>query len=434
MGAWGNLKNTIARSLGLTDPRLYHYFSGGPTYAGEVVSVETALQLDTVWACVRLISQTIATLPLYLYKRDGKGRGVLADKHPLFKILHDRPNAGMTATDFWEAQSAARLLWGNSYSAIETMGEGARKRVTGLTPLRPDRVQVKREADGSLSFHYSWQGQTGTFREDEILHVKGFSLDGIMGLSPIAQARQSLGSAIAAERAAGTMFKNGMRPSAVMTTPNYLTPAQREQATGIIETFSGAVSAGRVPLVEGGWKLEPWNLPPKDAELLATRSFHVEQICRWFDVPPAMIGHMEKSTAWGTGLEQMLIWFLTFALRPHLRRVEQAISRSLLSPIEQADYYAEFNADALLRADSVGRSTLYKTLAENGLRTRNELRALDNMSPMPGGDSLTVQANLLPIDMLGKVAKIPTETALPPEGKPEPAKPADGADKGNANG
>lgn len=414
MGILAQLRATIARGLGLTDPRLAHYFSGGPSWAGESVSVETAMQLDVVWACVRLISQTIATLPLLFYTRDAGGRGEVDRSHSLYRILHDRPNADMTATEYWEAVAASVLLWGNSYSAIERNAGG----ITAITPMRPDRVTVRREPDGSLSYTYSWQGQVSRYSEDDIFHVKGFSLDGLMGISPVAQARQVLGTATAAEKVAASFFRNGMRPSAVMIAPTYLTTQQRADSKAYVEGFTGSLNAGRVPLLEGGWDIKTLSLPPDDAQLLATRSFQVAQICRWFDVPPVMIGHMEKSTAWGTGLEQMMLWFLTFSLRPHLKRIEQAIGKTLLKPAEQQRNYAEFNLDGLLRADSAARAALYSVYAQNGLRTRNEIRALDNLPPLPGGDDLTVQSNLLPIDRLGEVP--PSEQTAPNPGSSGP--------------
>jgi len=403
----------LARSLGMTDPRLYNFFSGGPTHSGETVTVDTALQLDTVWSCIRLVSQTIATLPLFLYKRDAQGRGTINDKHPLYRILHDRPNAEMTATEFWEAMAASVLLWGNAYGAIDRLA--ADGSISAITPMRPDRVTIRRTVDGALTYTYSFQGAVTTLAEADVLHIKGFSLDGLLGLSPIAQARQSIGSAIAAEKASGAFFRNGMRPSAIMKAPQYLTDAQRIQSKTIIDNFSGAMNVGRVPLLEGGWDITPLSMPPGDAQLLATREFNVEIICRWFDVPPVMVGHMTKSSAWGTGMEQMMLWFLTFSLRPHLKRIEQAISKALLTPEEQASgsggYYAEFNVEGLLRADSAARAALYKVLAQEGLRTRNELRALDNEPPLPGGDDLTVMGNLLPIQLLGKLGiRVPAIT------------------------
>ena len=426
MGLFTKAVTTLARGLSLTSPQFFAFLSGGPTAAGKRVTVEAALQLDTVWACVRLISQTIATLPLPLYRRNKDGHSDVASDHPLYSVIHDRPNADMTAVEFWLAMVACLLLWGNAYAKIS---RGYQGRVIALTPWYPDRTQVTWQADGTLLYtHRDPAGFEETVREEDVLHVRGFSLDGRIGLSPVAAARQSLGSAIAAEEAAGAMYANGMRPSGLFESPAYLTEPQRKQAQGIIDRFSGSQATGKTPLLEGGWKFTPLTINPEDAQLLETRSFNVEQICRWFDVPPIMIGHMEKSTAWGTGMEQMMLWFLTFSLRPRLKAIEQAISKKCLTPAEQSTMYAEFNAEGLLRTDSKGRAELYKVLATNGLRTLNELRALDNLPPLPGGDVLIVPANMLPIDLLGKVTvapkeKLVTDEPVDPEAEPnEPAK------------
>lgn len=408
---------TFAAGLRATDPRFVSWF-GGETDAGEAVSVEMAMQLDVVWACVRRIAETVATLPLHLYGLDKKGVARIDDEHPLYQVLHDSPNYDMTAVNFWECMVGCYLLWGNAF-AYKVLG--ALGRVISLQPMRPDRVQVRRDANGGLSYTYTYQGVTQTFSEDEILHIKGFSLDGLMGMSPIQQARQTLGTARAAQRAAASMFKNGMRPSGFLKAPAYLTPPQREASKLILENFSGASNTGKVPLLEGGWDFTSVSIPPEDAQLLQSQSFHVEQICRWFDMPPILVGHSGQTT-WGSGIEQIMLGWLTLGLRSHLKRIEQAIAKDLLSPADRAGgYYAEFNVDALLRADSAARATQMASLAQNGLRTRNELRALDNLPPKTGGDDLTVQSNLLPIDKLGEISRIPKDRIVEPGAAVDPA-------------
>ena len=408
MGLFRKAALTVARGLGLTDQQFVQWFGGEPSHSGESVTVDTALTLDAVWACTRLVSQTIATLPLPLYERDEQGRSRVAPQHPLYRVLHDRPNAEMTAVEFWQALFACKLLWGNGYAEIV---RGAGNRVVALIPMRPDRVQVTRETDGSLTYRHTYQGLTQVLSEDQVLHLKGFSLDGQMGMSAIATGRHSLGMAMGAERTAGTIFKNGMRPSGVLSAPAYLTPEQRKEARGYVEKFEGARNTGRVPLREGGWKFESLTLPPDDAQLLETRGFNVEVICRWFGVLPVMIGHMDKATAWGTGLEQMNLWFLTYTLRSHLKAAEQAIWTKCLTPAEQQRFFAEFNVEGLMRADSKGRAELYRAEVTNALSTPNEIRARENKPPLPGGDQLFMQGAMLPIDKLGTQPS--TSPALP---------------------
>lgn len=397
MGLFRKAVSVLASNMGLTDPRLAVMVGGGSeTHAGERVTTETALQLDAVWACVRLISQTLATLPIFVYQRDGDSNRVAAE-HPLYRVIHDKPNAEMTAVEFWTAMYACRLLWGNAYAQIV---RGYRDRVVALLPMRPDWTQVVPQQDGSLLYRYTWNGQSLELPEEDVLHLKGFTLDGQIGLSAIAAGRHSLGGAMAAEKAAGSVFRNGMRPSGVMMSPTYLTKEQRVEAEAMMGKWRGAIATGVVPLLEGGWDFKSLSIPPDDAQLLETRGYNIETICRWFAVPPAMIGHTEKSTAWGTGLEQMNLWFLTYSLRPHLKETEQAIWNKCLSPVEQGQFYAEYNVEALLRADSAGRAAFYREMITTAVFTPNEVRRLENLPPMEGGDHLMIQGAMMPLDVL----------------------------------
>jgi HK97 family phage portal protein len=406
MGILTKAGSWIARNLGLTDSRLYGFTGGAESDAGERITVEGAMQLDVVWACVRRVAETIATLPLHLYVNDADGKATKARNHQLYTLLHDRPNIEMTSVEFWEAMVGCYMLWGNGYASIERVGV----KIVALYPLRPDRVQIRRQPDGSISYFYANLSQSQEFQEDEIFHIKGFSLDGLFGLSPVGQARQVLGSTRAAERASGSFFRNGMRPSGFLKSPGFLTPAQRVDAKVILENFKGAGNTGGTPLLEGGWDWHALTIPPEEAQMLETRAFHVEQICRWFDMPPILVGHSGQTT-WGSCIEQIMLGWLTLGLRSHLKRIEQAIWCRLLTGAEQSQYYAEFNVDALLRADSAGRALQMASLAQNGLRTRNELRALDNEPPIPGGDIATVQSNLLPLEKIGSAEHLASPLA-----------------------
>lgn len=411
----------LGRNLTPTSPQLVSLYSGGTTSSGETVSTEGALRIETVYACVKLIAGTIATLPAQVFRRDKNGRGTVTYDHPLYAILHDQANSDMTAVVFWEAMMAAFLLWGNAYAKIFRNPLG---QVIALVPIKPDRVsRPKRRADGSIYYDVTTLGQIDEVDEGEMMHIKGFSLDGEVGLSVIALARESLGLALASEKVAGSLFRNGMRASFGLFLPTTLDDIRRRRyKEEFLPQFTGALNAGKVPLMEGGWEIKNLGMNPADAELLSTRAYSVEQICRWYGVQPVMIGHMEKSTAWGSGLEQMNLWFLTYTLRPILRSIEQEIRRSLLTPGERTRYYTEFNVEGLMRADSAGRAALMKVLAGEGLRTRNELRALDNMPPLPGGDELTIMSNQIPLSMLGEVARLTADKALP--GDPNAPPPA----------
>ena len=420
MSLWGRLKlkavTTIASGIGLTDPRLYQYFGAGPSFAGETVSVEGSLNIDTVWACVRLIASTISTLPMHVFQKLPDGRGEQVRDVPLYYLLHDQPNADMSAATFWTAMTACLLLWGNGYAYVDRRKDGS---VISLTPLLPNRVSIRVEKDGSLTYAYADGQRREDFTERQIFHIRGFSLDGRIGMSPISQARETLGIAVAAEKSAGSFFRNGMRPSMVLKAPVFLSDTQRERfGPDWMEKFTGSINAGRVPLLEGGWGLDQITMKPEDAQLLATRAWSVEQICRWYGVAPVMVGHMENTTAWGTGLEQMNLWFLTYGLRPILRSIEQEITRAVMTPAQRIAYYCEFNVDGLLRTDSLGRANVMKIMVDSGINTANEMRAKNNDPPLDGGDDLIVNGGRVRAKDLEKQQMLANEK--PPLPPPDP--------------
>jgi HK97 family phage portal protein len=375
--------------------------------AGKRVTPDTVLQLATAWSCIRLLSETIGTLPLQLYRRDGDTKTVERE-NPLYGILHDSPNADQTAAEFLEAIVTCLCLWGNFYGEKHYLGD----RLISIDQLRPDLMRVRRDDRGQRIYSYSDPKGHRELREDKVFHVRGFGAGGDVGLSPISYARQTMGTALAADETAAETFRNGLQISGfIKEAPGTKSTAeQRKDLTKLFSEFMGSLNAGKVMPLPHGFDFAGISMNPEDAQLLQTRRFHVEEICRWFRVPPFMIGHTEKSTSWGTGLEQQMIGFLTFSLRPYLTRIEQAIKKQLIPPAQRALLYAEFNLEGLLRADSQGRAALLSALGQNGYITRNEGRALDNRPPMPGGDVLTVQSNLLPLDQLGK-ADVPAQQA-----------------------
>jgi len=381
----------------LTDPITVDWFGGQRSSTGKHVGVDNALQIVPVYACIRLIAQTFGTLPADVKVWNGEAM-VPSRDHPLFALLHEAPNADMSAVEFWAALCVSYLAWGNAYAEIHrVMG-----RVVALTPLRPDMIAVRRDDRGALVYTVQEVDGPREVAEGDVLHVKNLSLDGLTGMSPLGQARNSLGVAMAAEETAGKLFANGMRTSGYLQAPNVLSAQQRKDAQAYVGNFQGSANAGRVPLLEGGWSFQSFALPPQDAELLATRSFEIESICRLYGVPPWLIGHTEKSTSWGTGLESQLLGFYTLTLRPIVKNFEGAIKRRLILPAERGRVEVDFNHEGLLRADSQGRAAFMKTMVEAGIMTRNEARKLEGLVSLPGGDSLTVQSNQLPLDKLGE--------------------------------
>lgn len=365
---------------------------------GHNVTQDTALRLSTVWACVRLISETLATLPLGMYERDG-GRRRPAPGHWLHGIIHDTPNSKATAAVFWESVTAAMLLRGEAYAEKLVIGD----RITGLRFLVPSRLRRPWNRQSDVFEYTERDGTTREIPAKRIWTVPGFSLDGQHGTSVIAYGAEVFGAALAANEAAASTFKNGLMPSTYFKMDRVLTPAQRAEFRENLAALTGSLNAGKSPLLEGGMTVGEVGIKPEDAQLLESRGFSVEEICRWFRVPPFMVGHTEKATSWGSGIEQQLIGFLTFTLAPWVRRIEQAISKDLLTPIERQRYYPKFSVEGLLRADSAGRAAYYGVMVDKGIFTRDQVRELEDQEPMGGNAAvLTVQAATVPLDDLGK--------------------------------
>lgn len=382
--------------ISLTDDAFWANF--GTTAAGQQVNEKSVMQLSAVWACARIIAETISTLPLGLYERTSTGRKPATD-HPLYQLIHARPNAGTTSAVYWEAMIVAMLMRGNGIAEMKMIG----RRLVALEFLVPGRLNVGRDSKGNRRYRYT--DNDGTQRDiptNRIFRIPGFTTDGDWGLSAIEYGANVFGSALASGNAANSTFERGLSPTVAFMMDKFLTKDQRTEFRENLKEISGAINAGQSPLLEGGMKAEPIGINPKDAQLLESRSFSVEEICRWFRVPPFMVGHSEKSTSWGTGIEQQMIGFLTFTLRPWLTRIEQAINKDLLSPVEQMTYYAEFSIEGLLRADSAGRGAFLASMVDHGLMTRDEGRSKENLPPKGGNaDVLTVQTALIPIDKLG---------------------------------
>jgi HK97 family phage portal protein len=396
--------------VSLTDGSFFSRFFGSPSASGAIVSTDSALRVATVWRCVNLIASAIATLPINVYQDNAAGGGrVVAKDHPLQFLLHSEPNNEQTAVEFFEFVMLSLLLAGNAYVWKQwNSGVGGSRRILNLIPLVPLRVSVSRQKDDSLQYSYvDFNGNVyNGLTKNDILHIKGPSLDGMMGLSPLSYAREVIGTSIAANTAGATVFKNGLKASGVLQSDQILTPKQREDLRTNMQTFG---DAGGVITLEAGFKYQQITMSPADAQLLESQKFNVEEICRWFGVPPHMVGSTSNSTSWGTGLEQQTLGFLTYCLRPWLARIEDAIKRSCFTDAEKAKgYYAEFSVEGLLRTDSAARAAYYSTLTQNGIYTRDEVRRLENMPPKGGNaEVLTVQSALLPLDKLGH-ASAPT--------------------------
>jgi len=386
------------------DPGNRDVTKGSYNIGDNTPKIDRALQLSVIWACVKLIASAISTLPLIVYERteeDGRDSRRVAREHPLYRLLHDSPNADMTAVDFWNSVALRLLLWGNAY-VLKTYGSGGR--LVSLDPLDPGRMTVRRPADGSVRYIYADPSGQKTYTEDEIWHIKGFTEDGLTGLSPIAVGCRAIMGANAAAHASASVFAGNLRPTGVVSIEPILTVDQRKQMqTAVIDGIFGNDEVGRQYLLEGGAKYQQLTINPVDAQLVEQLALSVEDLCRLYGVPPAMVGHGTAVSNWGTGREQQNLGFLQYVLDPDLVRIQQSIAKSLLSPVDRRKYYAEFSREGFFRMDSEGRGNFYDKMIKASVYTPNFCRSLENLEPLPGGDTLLVQGAMIPLEMAGKI-------------------------------
>lgn len=392
-----SLLNWIGRPFGLTDAKPWALFYGGASHSGKAVTIDSAMQLSTFWACTRLTAGAIASMPLQLFEKDGHGGRHAAD-HQLVELLSVSPDGERTSFEFWEAMTAWLLVTGNAYAEIVRMGD----RIVSLNLLPSDQVTVTRNSDRELRYQFTENGQRYDLPAESVLHLRGFGFGGDLGLSVIRYGVQTFGSAIAAEETAGKILGNGMMPSGVLSSESELTDEQRTQLTEIMKAYASSTNAGKMMVLEAGLKFDQLSLNPEDGQLLATRSFSVEDVCRWFGCPPVVVGHAANGvTAWGSGIEALILQWLTTGLNPIAKRMEDRIRFQLLKPGERSKYYAEFNRESLLQADSAAKAAFLSSMVQNGLMTRSEGRQKLNMPDRPEADFLTAQTNLAPLEKLG---------------------------------
>lgn len=366
----------------------------GKSSSGKTVSADKAMRLSAVWACTRLLSESVSTLPLKIYQRQPDGSRVLALDNPAYQVLCRRPNLEMTPSRFMLSVVASVCLRGNAFIEKKMIGQ----KLVALVPLLPQNMVVKRLDNGSLQYTYT---EVKTKREipvKNIMHIRGFGLDGVCGLMPMMTGRDVIGAAMSVEESAAKIFENGLQSSGFLSSDTALDDTQRERLRGYLERFIGSKNAGKVMVLEAGMKYQGVTINPEAAQMLESRSFSIEEICRWFRVPPFMVGHTTKQSSWASSVEGMNLLFLTNTLRPLLVNIEQEISRCLLDGSD--DVFAEFSVEGLLRADTAGRSAYYTTALQNGWMSRNDVRKLENLPPIEGGDIYTVQLNLTPLDQL----------------------------------
>ena len=387
-------------------------FSFGQSISNQRVDETTAMQNATIIACVKVIAESIASLPLHVYEytKTGKEKAV---KHQLYYLLHNAPNEEMTTFIFLETSLVHLLLWGNAYAQIIRNGNN---KVAGLYPLQPSKITVERNDAGKLQYKYRRYTEENPnikdkgeiiLRREDVLHIAGLGFDGVIGYSPIAMARNAIGLSLACDSYGGKFFTTGGRPSGVLTIPTLI--KDDETLKRIQDSWQGQYNGdnqGKTPILEQGMKYEPISVSPQDAEFLTTRRFQVEEIARIFRVPLALINDLEHATYSNT--EQQSLNFVVYSLMPWIVRIEQTMNKKLLSPLESGRYFIKFNVSGLLRGDMKSRYESYAVARQNGWLSSNDIRELEDMNLIAdedGGNDYLINGNMTKLSEAGLFGK-----------------------------
>ena len=382
----------------------------GRTTSGKTVNERTALQTTAVYACVRILSETIASLPLHVYRYTEGGKAKDTE-HVLYTLLHDEPNPDMTSFVFRETLMSHLLIWGNAYSQILRDRSG---QVIGLYPLLPDQMSVHRSEKGKLYYVYNrYEEDNPNFQEkgsivlsqEEVLHIPGLGFDGLIGYSPIALAKNAVGMTLACEEYGASFFSNGANPGGVLEHPGILKdPGKVRDSWNAV--YQGTRNAHKVAVLEEGMSYKQIGIPPEEAQFLETRKFQINEIARLFRIPPHMVGDLEKSSF--SNIEQQSLEFVKYTLDPWVVRFEQAFKKSLLLPEEKKTHFIKFNVDGLLRGDYQSRMNGYAIGRQNGWLSTNDIRKLEELNPIPseeGGDLYLINGNMTKLKDAGGFMK-----------------------------
>ena len=383
-------------------------FLGGMSASGKDVNEMTAMQLSAVYACVRILAEAVAGLPLHLYRYTDKGKEKAVD-HPLYMLLHDEPNPEMSSFIFRETLMTHLLLWGNAYAQKIRNGKGE---IIALYPLMPDKMSVDRDRDGKIIYKYTrdpddpptMRDNVVTLTPYDVLHIPGLGFDGLVGYSPIMMAKNAIGMGLACDEYGSKFFANGAYPGGVLEHPGTIKDPERLR-NNWQNMFGGSGNAGKIAVLEEGMKFTPISISPEQAQFLEMRKFQIDEIARIFHVPPHMVGDLDKSSF--SNIEQQSLEFVKYTLDPWVTRWEQSMFRSLFSPEEKRRYFFKFNLEGLLRGDYQSRMNGYAIGRQNGWMSANDIRELENLDRIPteeGGDLYLVNGNMLPLNMAGAYA------------------------------
>lgn len=363
----------------LTSSAILDFLGVSPTSSGVAVTEEKSLGMPAVWRAVNLIAGTAAALPLHAYRKTDDVR-VPVSKASMASRLLDDPHPDLTPFELWETVYGHLLLWGNAYLRIlrNQLGE-----IAELWPIHPGRVKAGRESDTGRKV-YQVDGEQRPWYDEHILHIAGFGYDGVCGVSPIRAARQGLGLAMAAEEYGARLFGSGSLATGILQTEQRL---EQGQADALKRRWkdraAGLSNAHDVVVLDAGAKFQQLSIPPGDAQFIESRRFQIAEIARMFGIPPHMLMETDKSTSWGAGIEQQVLGFVKFSLHPsYLTRVEQRVTK-ILRP--QA-VYAKYSLEGLLRGDSSARAAFYTSMWNVGVLSTNDIRQLEELTPVAGGD------------------------------------------------
>lgn len=392
---WSRLIRSPVENKTISNNRFYF----GNSSAGKNVNERSAMQMTAVYACVRILAESVASLPLHLYRSNEDGNKEKAKDHPLYVVLHDEPNPEMTSFIFRETLMTHLLLWGNAYAQIIRNGKGE---VISIYPLIPNKMRVKRD-DQTKEIIYEYHHEDGkvVLTDFEVLHVPGLGFDGLIGYSPIAMAKNAIGMALATEEYGAKFFANGAQPGGVLEHPGIIKDPERVRNSWS-QSFGGSSNSNKIAVLEEGMKYTPISISPEQAQFLETRKFQINEIARIFRVPPHMVGDLEKSSF--SNIEQQSLEFVKYTLDPWVLRWEQAMNRALISKKDKQTYFISFNVDGLLRGDYESRMNGYATARQNGWMSANDIRTLENLdliSKEDGGDLYLVNGNMLPLEKAG---------------------------------
>ena len=389
-------------------------FLFGRTTSGKPVNERTAMQTTAVYACVRILAEAVASLPLHVYEYQDDGGKKLVHDHPLYYLLHDEPNPEMTSFVFRETLMSHLLIWGNAYAQIIRDGAG---RVLGLYPLLPDKMDVQRDDKGNIYYVYSRNSdENPMFKEygdirlkaEEVLHIPGLGFDGLIGYSPIAMAKNAVGMTLACEEYGASFFANGANPGGVLEHPGVLKdPSKVRESWNSV--YRGVSNAHKIAVLEEGMKYQQIGIPPEEAQFLETRKFQINEIARLYRIPPHMVGDLDKSSF--SNIEQQSLEFVKYTLDPWVIRWEQSLQRSLLLPGEKGKYFIKLNVDGLLRGDYQSRMNGYAVGRQNGWFSANDIREMENMNPIPdeeGGNLYLINGAMTKLADAGAFAKTDT--------------------------